>query len=103
MTNRVAVTKALKLGSSNGPEVAVIQVAFHVKVVPEVSAEAFEVTCGRQYGASAVGLVLSKEPGLDRISYSRKEQWCDMLLVVGQLVYGGEVALSHLRDNAELW
>ena len=48
-----------------------IQAAFKRRVVPQNSPEALQITSGREYGASAVGLAMAKELGLDRIIYSR--------------------------------
>jgi hypothetical protein len=48
-----------------------IQTAFQKQVVPQNSPEALQITSSREYDASAVGLALAKELGLDRIIYSR--------------------------------
>ena len=56
-------------------QLRLIQAAFQGRVVPEDSPEALQITSGMEYGASAVGLALAKELGLDRIIYSRSERW----------------------------
>ncbi|MDH7501860.1 MAG: hypothetical protein QHJ82_03980, partial [Verrucomicrobiota bacterium] len=87
-------------------QLRLIQAAFQGRVVPEGSPKAFEITSGREYGASAAGLALAKEPGLDRIIYSRNEPWvrCALALIVGRLVYAGsEPALSHVGNQSALW
>jgi len=87
-------------------ELRLIQAAFQGRVVPQGSPEAFRVGSGREYGASAVGLALAKELGLDRILYSRSEPWVRsaLALIVGRLVYAGsELALSHLGNQSALW
>jgi len=87
-------------------QLRLIQAAFQGRVVPEDSPEALQISSGREYGASAVGLALAKELGLDRMIYSRSERWvrCALALIVGRLVYGGsELALSHIGDRSALW
>ena len=87
-------------------QLRLIQAAFQRRVVPGDSPEALQITSGREYGASAVGLALAKELGLDRIIYSRSERWvrCALALIVGRLVYAGsELALSHIGDLSALW
>jgi len=66
-----------------------IQAAFKRRVGPQNSPEALQITSSREYDASAVGLALAKELGLDRIIYSRNERWvrCALALIVGRLVY----------------
>ena len=64
--------------------------------MPEDSPEALQILSGRESGASAVGVALAKELGVDRIIYSRSERWvrCALALMVGRRVCAGrELAL----------
>ncbi len=83
-----------------------IQAAFQGRVVPEDSPEALQITSGRESGASAVGVALAKESGLDRIIYSRSQRWvrCALALIVGRRVCAGrELALTQMGERSALW
>ncbi len=87
-------------------QLRLIQAAFQGRVVPQGTPEACQVLSGKEYGASATGLALAKELGLDRLIYSRAEPWVHaaLALIIGRLVYAGsELALSHLGNQSALW
>ncbi len=61
---------------------------------------------GREYGASFAFLRLARQIGLDKLIYSRKEQWREdaLAMIVGRIVYqGSKLALTNLFRDTALW
>jgi transposase len=66
----------------------------------------FKIQNSREYGASSAFATLARELELDKIIYSRKEQWQQdaMAMIVGRLVYqGSKLHLTHLHNDSFLW
>jgi transposase len=64
------------------------------------------VTSGREYGASDMLFSLAKRIGLDKIIYSRNEDWvkCSLAMIIGRIVYGGsKLNLSKVSELSCLW
>lgn len=60
----------------------------------------------REYGASRAMLELLRSLGLDRILYSRKEQWREdvQAMIVGRIVFqGSKLSLTNLYEDTSLW
>ena len=75
-----------------------IQAAFRGEVIPKGSAEGLRTTDSKEYGASRAVLSLARELGLDRMIYSRREDWVDdcLAMIAGRVVYAGsKPALSQ--------
>jgi transposase len=71
-----------------------------------ISNKELEISDSREYGASFAFLELAKRIGLDKIIYSRREQWRDdaMAMIVGRIVYqGSKLHLSNLYMDSALW
>lgn len=71
-----------------------------------ISSEDLEVSGSREYGASASFLALARLLGIDKLLYSRREQWREdlMALIVGRIVYqGSKLHLSNLYMDSTLW
>ena len=71
-----------------------------------VSCEDIVLTDGREYGASALLFNLAKKIGLDKIIYSRNDQWVRdaLAMIIGRVVYqGSKLALSRTREISCLW
>ena len=65
-----------------------------------------ELSSSMEYGASAAFLELAKRLGVDKLLYSRREQWRDdlMAMIVGRIVYqGSKLHLSNLHNDTALW
>jgi len=61
---------------------------------------------GREYGASAMLFGLAKKIGLDKIIYSRNDEWvkCALAMIIGRIVYqGSKLWLSKVSDFSCLW
>jgi transposase len=87
-------------------QLQLIQAAFRGEVVPKGSAQALELLCSKEFGASYSLLQLAKQLGLDKALYSRSEAWVwDCLaMIVGRIVYAGsKLALSNEFKNTALW
>lgn len=59
-----------------------------------------------EYGASYVFFTLAKQLGLDKIIYSKQEQWRrDVLaMIVGRITYqGSKLSLTNLYNDSALW
>jgi len=59
-----------------------------------------------EYGASYVFKNLAEQIGLDKIIYSRKEQWREdiLALIVGRLIYqGSKLSLVNMFNDTSLW
>lgn len=60
----------------------------------------------REYGASAALLELLRSLGLDRVIYSRKQQWRQdvLAMIVGRIVFqGSKLSLTNLFEDTCLW
>lgn len=60
----------------------------------------------REYGASRAFLMLARLLGLDRIIYSRNEQWREdaLAMIVGRIVYqGSKLSLTNVDADTALW
>ena len=87
-------------------DLKLIQAAFRGEVIPKGSAEGFQTTESKEYGASRAVLSLALELGLDRAIYSRREDWVEdcLAMIAGRVVYAGsKLALSHQWKNSALW
>ena len=90
----------------NGLPLAQLQVmkdAFDGNVV---SAKSIVLSDGKEYGASAMLFDLAKKIGLDKIIYSRNEQWVRdaLAMIIGRIVYqGSKLALSRIQEISCLW
>jgi len=83
-----------------------IQAAFRGEVIPKDSADGLRTTQSKEYGASRAVLWLAKELGLDRIIYSRREEWVEdcLAMIAGRVVHAGsKLALSQQWKNSALW
>lgn len=61
---------------------------------------------GREYGASAMLFELAKKIGLDKVIYSRNEEWvkCSLAMVIGRIIYqGSKLSLSKVSGFSCLW
>lgn len=70
------------------------------------SSTKLSVRNSREYGASGAFVQLARKLGLERLIYSRAEQWRRdaLALIVGRLVYqGSKLALSGLFRDSALW
>lgn len=68
--------------------------------------ENVEVQNSREYGASAAFAELAKKLELDKIIYSRKEQWQQdaLAMIIGRLIYqGSKLHLTQLHYDSILW
>ena len=94
------------LARINGVPLAQLQsmkAAFDGKVI---SREDITITDGREYGASALLFNLAKKIGLDKIIYSRNDQWVRdaLAMIIGRVIYqGSKLALSRTREISCLW
>jgi len=64
------------------------------------------LTNGREYGASALLFDLAKKIGLDKLIYSRNDQWVRdaLAMIIGRIVYqGSKLTLSKIHDISCLW
>ena len=71
-----------------------------------LSDEELEIASSREYGASAAFLELGKRLGLDKLLYSRREQWRDdlMAMIAGRIVFqGSKLHLSNIFMDSVLW
>jgi len=71
-----------------------------------LSEEEFKTSNSREYGASAAFLDIGKRLGLNKLLYSRQEQWRDdlMAMIVGRIVFqGSKLHLSNLFMDSALW
>jgi len=60
----------------------------------------------REYGASYAVVGIIRALGLDRIIYSRKEQWREdvVAMIAGRVVYqGSKLSLTNLYKDTALW
>ncbi len=65
-----------------------------------------ETSNSREYGASRALLGLARLLGLDRIIYSRSEQWREdaLAMIIGRIVYqGSKLALTNVYADTALW
>lgn len=65
-----------------------------------------ETASSREYGASAAFLELGRSLGLDKLIYSRREQWREDLLamIIGRIVYqGSKLHLSNIFMDSAVW
>ena len=68
--------------------------------------EEIEISDSREYGASATFLKLGKQLGLDKLLYSRREEWRDdlMAMIAGRIVFqGSKLHLSNIFMDSALW
>ncbi|MBU4352995.1 MAG: IS1634 family transposase [Nanoarchaeota archaeon] len=71
-----------------------------------ISQDKITVTASREYGASYAVLSVAKDIGLDKIIYSRKEEWRQniMAMIAGRVVYqGSKLSLTNLFADTALW
>ena len=71
-----------------------------------IKVEDIKISDGREYGASAMLFELAKKIGLDKLIYSRMEQWvrCVLAMIIGRIVYhGSKLALSNITAFSCLW
>ncbi len=71
-----------------------------------LSNDELRITSSREYGASAAFLETGKRLGLDKLIYSRHEQWRDdlMAMIVGRIVFqGSKLHLSNIFMDSALW
>jgi hypothetical protein len=83
-----------------------LQLAFRERVVQVDDPRASEILNSREYGASFAILRIAKQLGLQRLLYSRPEQWVNsaLAMIIGRLVYAGsKLALCHYAPNTCLW
>lgn len=87
-----------------GSQIAQIKAALSGKGAFLSNAE-LEITSSREYGASAALLETGRRPGLDKLIYSRHEQWRDdlMSMIVGRIVFqGSKLHLSNIFMDSAL-
>ena len=68
--------------------------------------EDMQITASREYGASASFLELGRQLGLDKLIYSRREQWREdiMAMIAGRIVFqGSKLHLSNIFMDSALW
>jgi len=68
--------------------------------------EEITISNSREYGASASFLELGKQLGLDKLLYSRREEWRDdlMAMIIGRIVFqGSKLYLSNMFMDSALW
>ena len=68
--------------------------------------EEIEISGSREYGASATFLELGKQLGLEKLLYSRREEWRDdlMAMIAGRIVFqGSKLHLSNIFMDSALW
>jgi transposase len=71
-----------------------------------VSEKELKTSNSREYGASAAFLDIGKRLGLDKLLYSRQEQWRDdlMAMIAGRIVFqGSKLHLSNLFMDSAMW
>ena len=103
---RVRHTTHGRLTGMELSELKLIQAAFRGEVTPKGSAEGFQTTESKEYGASRAVLSLARELGLDRAIYSRREDWVEncLAMIAGRVVHAGsKLALSHQWKSSALW
>lgn len=87
-------------------QLKLLQHAFREKVIPVDAPEAFQILQGKEYGASFAIHEVIKQIELDKVIYSRSEQWanCILAMVIGRIIYAGsKLSLSHQQNNTSLW
>jgi len=65
-----------------------------------------ETASSREYGASAAFLELGRKLGLDKLIYSRREQWREdlMAMIIGRIIYqGSKLHLSNIFMDSGIW
>ena len=68
--------------------------------------EEIEISDSREYGASATFLELGKQLGVDKLLYSRREEWRNdlMAIIAGRIVFqGSKLHLSNIFMDSALW
>lgn len=71
-----------------------------------IRADDIKITDGREYGASAMLFALAKKIGLDKLIYSRMEQWvrCVLAMIIGRIAFqGSKLSLSKVPAFSCLW
>ena len=90
------------------PESTITTIEMHLNNVPinSCAAENISINKSREYGASKAFMDLAISLGLDKIIYSRKEDWRQdvLAMAVGRLVYqGSKLHLCHLHQDTFIW
>ena len=70
------------------------------------SIDALETGRSREYGASFAFMQLARKLGLDRMIFSRKEEWREdaLAMIVGRLVFqGSKLNLTNMYRDTALW
>ena len=70
------------------------------------SIDALETGRSREYGASFAFMQLARKLGLDRMIFSRKEEWREdaLAMIVGRLVFqGSKLSLTNMYRDTALW
>lgn len=90
------------------PEDAIksIEAYFANPLAKSCSASEIKIEHSREYGASKAFMELAQQLNLDKIIYSRKEEWRQDILamIIGRLVYqGSKLHLCHLHQDSAVW
>lgn len=83
-----------------------IESCFNNEAVSFHKANELKIKNSREYGASAAFAKLARELQLDKIIYSRKEQWREdaLAMIIGRMMYqGSKLHLTHLHHDSILW
>jgi len=87
-------------------QLQILQLAFRDKVISVDDPKAFKIVESKEYGASFALFETIKEASLDKVIYSRKEEWVNAVcaMLIGRIIYAGsKLALSHVGDLTNLW
>jgi len=72
----------------------------------EVSLEDIKTSCSKEYGGSFTFLELARNIGLEKLIYSRSEQWRKdiMAMIVGRILWqGSKLKLTNMYKDTSLW
>jgi transposase len=87
-------------------QLKMLQLAFKELVIPHDAPEAFQIIESKEYGASHALVRIIKETGLDKIIYSREEQWVKdvLVMIIGRIIFAGsKLSLCNHFDTSSLW
>lgn len=71
-----------------------------------ISRDEIRLSDGREYGISAMLFGLAKKIGLDKVLYSRNDEWVksSLAMIIGRIIYqGSKLWLSKVSDFSCLW
>lgn len=87
-------------------QLKMLQLAFREQVVPTDSPEAFTVIASKEYGTSYALSQIIKDIGLDKVIYSKQEDWVKdiLVMIIGRVMFAGsKLSLCNHFDTTSLW